>query len=878
MANQNAIDLLFQVEGQGSLTGKTGNLIVTQLKDIVKQINDGASSVPKIELDVGLKAGVADAIKKELDAINKHSALGKASSVLSSVDDKLTHIMTGLANMAVQLKRAAGSLDDIWGAMPDGSGDALKSIGNVTESVKKLVDEIGELSGIVSEISKKPTSVITNIVGGTTQDAKELELIQAKAHETIKVFQSLRQNINAGLSSGNGMSGDDLSVYQNALSQNLLKAKSDISGATDSASVQKVITYYEELNRQLKEAIVNSNQNRGANFGLPDETALNAASEALKKYRDAMPASADIPESKSEERSILDKAKEMSDACQTIEQTLVDIRSKIESTFDLSTVNTNADKLKAELEAIGVQVQEVKVAAQEIKEAKESGTTDTIKDDVNNFAELRSAMKAYFKEYTDLTKAAQRNNRLSHEGSDFSLDTTIVAEDDKKNGLTKTTEEEKARIEELARSLNRLEEAKRALTDFGISFDSSGFVAGVDDIEAAAKVAGISVQQYKTLVLQAGESANTFASATDKSAASARKTWDGLVQKVQNKLNQLKNVGADTNDSGVAKMMADISKAIKNGTPEDIDKVTNALGRLEDRVVETGADVETWGHKMAKTFGGHLRTALAGLITTKVSQYLRQVYDNVVKLDKATSDLQIATGKTRAEIKTLVKEYSALAKQLSTTTVEIASAADSWLRQGYSIEETTKLIEASTMLSKLGQIEAAEATKALTSALRGYKLEASEVMSITDKLTAVDVEAAVTAGGIATAMAETATSAKLAGIEMDRLIGYITTVTEVTQDSEESVGTFYKTLFARMNNVAAGNFVDEETGESLNDVETVLNELGISLRTTTGLFRNSGVVLDEVADKWDTFNNVQQHAIATAFAGKLVPVRTEMCA
>lgn len=66
--------------------------------------------------------------------------------------------------------------------------------------------------------------------------------------------------------------------------------------------------------------------------------------------------------------------------------------------------------------------------------------------------------------------------------------------------------------------------------------------------------------------------------------------------------------------------------------------------------------------------------------------------------------------------------------------------------------------------------------------------------------------------------------------------------------------TFYKTLFARMNNVAAGNFIDEETGESLNDVETVLNELGIELRDVNGEFRNSGEVLDEVAERWNTFD------------------------
>ena len=137
---------------------------------------------------------------------------------------------------------------------------------------------------------------------------------------------------------------------------------------------------------------------------------------------------------------------------------------------------------------------------------------------------------------------------------------------------------------------------------------------------------------------------------------------------------------------------------------------------------------------------------------------------------------------------------------------------------------------------------------------------------------------AVSAGGIATAMAETAAGAKLAGISMDELIGQIAVVAEVTQDGEESVGNFFKTLYARMGNVKAGKFVDDETGESLNDVEKVLSKLGIELRDSEGLFRNFGDVLDEVGAKWDSYDTTQQRALATAFAGKCVPVCTEMCA
>lgn len=78
---------------------------------------------------------------------------------------------------------------------------------------------------------------------------------------------------------------------------------------------------------------------------------------------------------------------------------------------------------------------------------------------------------------------------------------------------------------------------------------------------------------------------------------------------------------------------------------------------------------------------------------------------------------------------------------------------------------------------------------------------------------------------------------------------------------------FYKTLFARMGNIKAGQLIDPETSENLSDVETVLSGYGIKLRDSNQEFRNFGNVLDEVNSKWGTFGTVGQRAIAVAFSG-----------
>lgn len=288
----------------------------------------------------------------------------------------------------------------------------------------------------------------------------------------------------------------------------------------------------------------------------------------------------------------------------------------------------------------------------------------------------------------------------------------------------------------------------------------------------------------------------------------------------------------------------------------------------ETAIKKIGRETNSLWSKVKEAFNNSVVQKLAGLLLSGVIvKALRQVYSNVVKLDGALTNLQIATGYTREKTAELLKTYASLGKQLGATMLEVADAADTWLRQGYSVEESNQLIANSMMLAKLGQLSSTEAATALTSAMKGYKVSVEDSIRVVDKFTAVDMEAAVSAGDIATAMAETAAGADVAGVSMDRLIGYIATVAEVTQDGAESVGTFYKTLFARMGNVKAGNFVDDETGESLNDVESVLGAVGISLRDSKSQFRDFSAVLDDVAQNWENYNSVQQHALATAFAG-----------
>lgn len=107
---------------------------------------------------------------------------------------------------------------------------------------------------------------------------------------------------------------------------------------------------------------------------------------------------------------------------------------------------------------------------------------------------------------------------------------------------------------------------------------------------------------------------------------------------------------------------------------------------------------------------------------------------------------------------------------------------------------------------------------------------------------------------------------------MDQAAAYVATIADVTQASGTQVGTSMKTIISRYGNVKAGaynkmNLASAEEGDAVNDVEKVLNKIGISIRESSLTFKDFDEVLAEVAEKWDALDNVSKKAIATALAG-----------
>mgnify|MGYP004460501117 CR=1 FL=1 len=305
--------------------------------------------------------------------------------------------------------------------------------------------------------------------------------------------------------------------------------------------------------------------------------------------------------------------------------------------------------------------------------------------------------------------------------------------------------------------------------------------------------------------------------------------------------------------------------------PSGITQLQNILQNVNGAGRQSQSIFQSLGSTFKDAFSAYSAANLLQDAIYKIGDVGREVISTVRELNDSLVSLQMATGDDYDTVKNLMRQYNDLGQELGAITTDVASGADAWLRQGKSLEQTNTLLKDSIVLSKVSGLDAEESTQYLTAAMNGYNVAVDNVMGIVDKVSKVDLESATDAGGLMEAMSRVSTMANTAGVNMDKLLGYMASVGEIMQPTSMStLGTAFKSIFARMSDIKAQNYElvdDDGTVELLSDVESSLKKVGIDLRKTVTEYNSYSDVLDNLAAKWNTLNDLQQNELAKAFAG-----------
>lgn len=254
----------------------------------------------------------------------------------------------------------------------------------------------------------------------------------------------------------------------------------------------------------------------------------------------------------------------------------------------------------------------------------------------------------------------------------------------------------------------------------------------------------------------------------------------------------------------------------------------------------------------------------------QVQNVLRSTFEDVKKIDKAFAEIAMVTDYSVNDMWNSYSQYSKMANELGQSTVDVVKASGLFYQQGLETNEALDLTRSTMKLATLAGQDFKEATSEMTAALRGFHMEMNQGEHIADVYSELAAKAAADVEGIAYAMSKTASIANSAGMSFETTSAFLTQMIETTQEAPENIGTAMKTIIARFTELkenVAGTADSEFSDLNYNDVDEALKSVGVSLKDTSGQFRDLDDVFLELSKKWNTLDRNTQRYIATTAAG-----------
>ena len=278
------------------------------------------------------------------------------------------------------------------------------------------------------------------------------------------------------------------------------------------------------------------------------------------------------------------------------------------------------------------------------------------------------------------------------------------------------------------------------------------------------------------------------------------------------------------------------------------------------KLKETNSLIDSMGKTMVNT----VKWGIASSIMNTFTQSVQGAFQYVQSLEKSLTNIRIVTGDSTEKMAQFAEQANRSAQALGRSTLDYTKASLTFYQQGLNEEDVQARTEATL---KAQNITGAGSQMAdyLTAVWNGYKVANEEAEVYVDKLAAVADSSASDMSQLAIAMSKVASTASTMGVDVDQLNAQIATVVATTRQAPESVGTAFKTIYTRMNDIKAGS---DEAEISLGRYSGKMAELGFNVLDATGNLRDTGQVMEEIGDRWEDLTREQQVYLAQTMGGQ----------
>lgn len=315
-------------------------------------------------------------------------------------------------------------------------------------------------------------------------------------------------------------------------------------------------------------------------------------------------------------------------------------------------------------------------------------------------------------------------------------------------------------------------------------------------------------------------------------------------------------------------------KASAAGCEGDVTDLSARLSNLEVEASRCGATTETLSQKLSRLFKEHFQTAIAMAGVAMVKQGLREVYDNVLELDTAVTELKKVSKMTGDEMNEYLDRTATNARELGANISDLVSSTADWKRLGYTDKDSEELARVSALMANVGdQIDnATTASSYLISTMQGFGLVADDAEHLLDCMNQIANTEPVSMNDLGIIMQKSSAAMSAAGNTYQETLSLAAAVNGVLQDSEAS-GTYLKTLsmYLRASKTDAENagIATDGMASSVSELRSELKQLaGVDIMKDDNTFKSTYQIMKELSEVWKDLSDTTQANITELIAGK----------
>lgn len=313
--------------------------------------------------------------------------------------------------------------------------------------------------------------------------------------------------------------------------------------------------------------------------------------------------------------------------------------------------------------------------------------------------------------------------------------------------------------------------------------------------------------------------------------------------------------------------------AIKNGS-YSFEEAQMKVSKFQNACHQAGLETETLGQKLSRLFKEHFQTAIAMAGVAMVKQGLREVYDNVLELDTAATELKKVSKMTGDEMNEYLDRTATNARELGANISDLVSSTADWKRLGYTDKDSEELARVSALMANVGdQIDnATTASSYLISTMQGFGLVADDAEHLLDCMNQIANTEPVSMNDLGIIMQKSSAAMSAAGNTYQETLSLAAAVNGALQDSEAS-GTYLKTLsmYLRASKTDAENagIATDGMASSVSELRSELKQLaGVDIMKDDNTFKSTYQIMKELSEVWKDLSDTTQANITELIAGK----------